>query len=782
MHQNIFKRFIPSITIIFVLCIPVILLFWQFFTKGYIPIPGKYMVSWYEPWKSDTTINGVPTIPHKPIADDVFRQIYPFKILATDMLARNTLPLWNPYNGSGQPFLATIHTALFNPFSLLLAINNKPVGWSWYVIMQMILVGGAAFLYVSLLGVSPVGSLIASITLMLSGFMVVRLEYGVYGYALFEFLILFLSIELIRKQNILGYALLSPAVALLLVSIQPQLFTYILFWTLVYLLVRLWSYKKRLFVSIILMGIGIAISAAQLLPMLELYLQANVTSSSSKFIFERFLMPIEHIITFAIPNYFGNGATYNWWGTGDSTQTMMTLGTIPIFLSCVVFFQKKKNALVLMLGLGVIGTILITIDTPITRWAYSLPLPILSTNIPTRIYIVTTFCLSILAGLGFDSFIQQRNKRLLFFFWVPLLLLLGETIRLWFVKAPCPAHATLCRVSAVRTTVLEVSIFFIFTLCALLFSRSKKLFGFIVISLLISIGVYNGWKYLPMSNPEYVMPSHPVLTFMKNQAPARAAGYGNAFFATDFATQYRYFDTNYYDPLYIRRYGELVSYVNTGNRTGELSRSDVNVIADATVSADLDFRRERFWDMTGTSVLVTKKSDILTSFNKIRWEDDKWAITDRPNVFPRAYLVTNVKKITDPDEELVAMFSRDTDLKNIAFTEEPIFGLNNGAEVNGSVKINSYKEQEIQMVVNTPSTAFLVLSDTFYPGWKVLIDGENSKIYRTNFTFRGVVVPKGNHKVVWYYEPTIFKLGILLSGSSVLIWLIFVIIYNRKIR
>jgi uncharacterized membrane protein YfhO len=42
---------------------------------------------------------------------------------------------------------------------------------------------------------------------------------------------------------------------------------------------------------------------------------------------------------------------------------------------------------------------------------------------------------------------------------------------------------------------------------------------------------------------------------------------------------------------------------------------------------------------------------------------------------------------------------------------------------------------------------FLVLTDSFYPTWKAHIDGKPTQIYLTDFSFRGVVVPSGDHHV-----------------------------------
>jgi len=759
-----------------------VMVFWDFFFRGMVPIPGNYMVSWYEPWKTDTTVNGAPTIPHKPIGDDVFRQVVPFKLLAIEEMVRGNVPLWNPYNGSGQPLLATIHSAYLNPFSYLLLVGNSMQGWSWYVIMQMVLTGFSLYLLGMLLHLSVSAIIVMVTTLLLSGFMTVRLEYGVYGYAMAALALLACGVELIRKKAVLaGSAVMVGATAFLLITVQPQIFSYILSFIIVYGSIRLWSIKQELFRFYLWIALGIGTAAPQLLPMIELYRMSNVTTDASRFIFERFLLPWSHLVTLGIPNYFGNAATYNWWGRGDFVQTMVSVGLIPTFLAAYIFFQRKRDPLVTALGWTVVITMFLTFDSAFTRWFYTLPLPIISTNIPSRMYIVTTFAMSLLSGMGYMSFEKDpRRIRSLVRFVFFLLIIVSVTALLWYMRAACPVEVPTCRLSAIRNTVLEIAVFTVFCIVSWLVRTRTVVMTLISVMLLFSVGVYNARKNIPFSEPIYAMPEHDVLSFARDLAPFRIAGLENAVFATDFATQYRYFDTNYYDPLYIRRYGELVSYVNLRDRLKGLSRSDVHVVADATVSAELVFRRERFWDMTGTSAMISKKTDDLcypknernATVCDIFWENKQWQIARRKTALPRSYLVTDVRVQPDPDALLSELFSNKTDIQKTAFVETSVPLLDTGSGMTGSVVIDSYKANSVTMSVTSPSNALLVLSDTYYPGWRASVDGAETPIYRTNYTFRGIVVPKGTHAVRFFYDPDSFRMGLWVSGMSVFIWIL----------
>ena len=56
---------------------------------------------------------------------------------------------------------------------------------------------------------------------------------------------------------------------------------------------------------------------------------------------------------------------------------------------------------------------------------------------------------------------------------------------------------------------------------------------------------------------------------------------------------------------------------------------------------------------------------------------------------------------------------------------------------------------KIEVNVENEGEGFLVLTDSFYPTWSVNIDGIDSQIIRTNYNFRGVVVPAGSSKVIF---------------------------------
>ena len=85
---------------------------------------------------------------------------------------------------------------------------------------------------------------------------------------------------------------------------------------------------------------------------------------------------------------------------------------------------------------------------------------------------------------------------------------------------------------------------------------------------------------------------------------------------------------------------------------------------------------------------------------------------------------------------------------------------------------------ELRAAIQAHRPALLVLSDNHYADWHAEVDGREAPIYRTNHTFRGVVVPAGTHTVDFSFRPERLVTGLYvhLAGMAVLalygLWLL----------
>jgi hypothetical protein len=91
----------------------------------------------------------------------------------------------------------------------------------------------------------------------------------------------------------------------------------------------------------------------------------------------------------------------------------------------------------------------------------------------------------------------------------------------------------------------------------------------------------------------------------------------------------------------------------------------------------------------------------------------------------------------------------------------------------GRAAITSESSRQIVIDAEAPADGFLLLADTFYPGWTATVDGAPTPIYRANHSVRGIQLPRGRHEVRFTYEAPGYIRGLaitLLSVSMLLVW------------
>jgi hypothetical protein len=79
------------------------------------------------------------------------------------------------------------------------------------------------------------------------------------------------------------------------------------------------------------------------------------------------------------------------------------------------------------------------------------------------------------------------------------------------------------------------------------------------------------------------------------------------------------------------------------------------------------------------------------------------------------------------------------------------------------VEFVSYAPHEVRLRVDPPQPCWLVLSDTYYPGWRATVNGVETQIYRANVSVRAVHLEPGVADVVFSYAPASLRWGLLAA-------------------
>lgn len=144
-----------------------------------------------------------------------------------------------------------------------------------------------------------------------------------------------------------------------------------------------------------------------------------------------------------------------------------------------------------------------------------------------------------------------------------------------------------------------------------------------------------------------------------------------------------------------------------------------------------------------------------------------WELFVRPESLPRAYVVSDVETGTDDAAVRTRLLEESFPIRDRAIVSEPersgwsAFGDEpRSSSDTGSVEIRDYRASGVDLRAECLVPCLLVLTDLHYPGWVATVDGQEVPIHRTNVLFRGVRLDPGRHEVSFRFEPLAFRLGL----------------------
>ena len=138
-------------------------------------------------------------------------------------------------------------------------------------------------------------------------------------------------------------------------------------------------------------------------------------------------------------------------------------------------------------------------------------------------------------------------------------------------------------------------------------------------------------------------------------------------------------------------------------------------------------------------------------------------VYENPNAFPRAWAVHELTQIKTPNEGRVIINGQLDDLRWNAFTQEKPVALQTCPGGQDQVAVKRYTGETVALEAKMACEGLVILSDTYFPGWKASVDGRPVQIHEVNMAMRGIVVPQGSHQIVMKYRPMSVYLGAFLT-------------------
>ena len=220
-----------------------------------------------------------------------------------------------------------------------------------------------------------------------------------------------------------------------------------------------------------------------------------------------------------------------------------------------------------------------------------------------------------------------------------------------------------------------------------------------------------------------------------------------------------------YDPAKMRIYQDLIDY---GADRIFLSRNIVNMLNAEYLISEYPISGQIY-------------KDIIPVFN-----DAKVTVFKNPQSSGRAWFVGKAIKTNSREQRFNYLNSNSFNVNEAALLETEIENISE--PINDTIIAKKLSIHDIEYEVQNDSTSLLVFSEVFYPlGWKAFINGEETKIFKTNHVLRSIIVPKGKHKITMKFAPEnlISNVRISYICTSIIFALLiiaFTMLYGHKVN
>ena len=742
------KRWHNVLGVFVIICV-IAVFFYKTILQGLLPIPTDTLVGMYHPWRdayAHTFQNGVPF--KNFLITDPIRQQIPWRKQVIDTFKAKKIPLWDATSFSGVPLLGNIQSGALYPLNFLFFILPFSMAWTILIISQPLLAGIFLFLFLRHKHLDVISSLVGSVCFAFSGFSIAWLTWGTIISTICWLPLMLLSFEKIHEAEHK-----TPWRVLFIISVLASFFAghlQVYFYCLIVLFAyALWSFRKMKMVKMSVMHILIPViiivfASPVWLRFISLYSDSSRVSGSAWTV-EGFFIPLRHLVQFIAPDFFGNPATLNYWGTWNYGEMVGYIGVIGLLLSLIGISMQT------VFWVGMIGiSLLFAVDSPLSRLPFTLHIPGISSLQPTRLLSVVDFGLSILAAYGMSSVIKsEKKKHILIACFVLLILFVG----LWIsAQIPKSFGIPIEQIAIVKRNLILPSILFVAITGIVCFlgiaKKSWKIIRCISASMILILLSFElvrfGWKFTPFTNASYFFPETEIVSELQQfTKPFRVLAIDDRLLPPNVLSYYNVESISGYDPIHALRYEEYIAAMERGepNIQGPFGS---RIITPKSITSPL---------LSLLNVQYILAMDSVTSKNvRLLSEEGTTKLYKFVGSVPRVYLADQVISTSSKETVMQELYKASFIPGKTAVVESRLSLASVPLETDETASISIYEGGMITIESSTKNPRLLVIGNMMDPHWDVMIDGKNTNVYRVNYLFFGVVVQEGAHHVIVQYK------------------------------
>jgi hypothetical protein len=733
-------------------------------------------------------------------------QFVPWQRMAAEMWRSGHLPLWNPLVGCGAPLAANYQTAAFYPLNALYLLLPAEVALTWTTALHLALAGWGMYAWGRAVGLGRFAALIGGLAFEGSGFLVARV--AIFPSMAFTFpwvaVWLWRGEVLVQRKRFSDALWLGLALGLGFLAGHAQtafyggalLAAYVVFRTAQTAgrEIRDWRLllgRCSLFVVSLCIGVGLA--AVQLLPTAELMLQSQRSGGVDyDFAMTSSLWPWR-LITFLAPDFFGNPGSGNYWGYGTYWEDAGYVGLLPLLLAVGVAFRvvfgkikgpgKQVFAEAGMARFWVVCAVVALVlalgqNTPIFPFLFRYAPTFDLFQAPARWLAVTTVALAALAGLAAQRWpagrLRQRRGALGIAFGGALIIAGLATPHL------VPDE----RVGTFGAATLRLGGMLVVVGLLTLAWREKSWWRVAVVAFVLIDLLLFGWPLAPTVDRSLYRGSTRVAAFLAETDAARVywpadPTHRNREYDAENRVKFDYLRFSDFGPREVDYWWGMRQALipNVGMLDGV---SSVNNFDPLLVGRYVDLLRTTIKARSLLRVMgVTHvMSDQLWPGAQAVYTTDDVTLYRLPDAPGRAWVVPAARQVP-PDQILAVLADPNFDPTTEVLLESPVHNLQSPIFNPQSLALHDGPNRvTIRAALDAPG--YLVLADTWYPGWQAMVDGEHAELLRANYAFRAVSLEAGEHTVEMVYRPISVLVGGALSLAATIVISVGLVLARRR--
>jgi tetratricopeptide (TPR) repeat protein len=708
---------------------------------------------------------------------------YPSDFIYNEYLKKGEILKWNPYIFSGYPEFESGQSATFHPVRLILHYFFDPfTAHDIGLFIHLFLCCIFTFIYLRNLGLSEFSSAFGGIVWAFSFSQMTwfEMERTVYTGAYIP-LTLYLY-DRAKNGNPVFYSILggiSLSLLLLTRHLQWALYGYLmLFFYFIFHIIEIYTKEKKLssflipFIPFFLISIfGFLLSSIQLIPTFELIKHSSLQRPGGNILASYFsistikTLPVNlfySLLTFLNPNLLGSPIdVINLYPYANFVEYQGYIGLLPLICVILSISMKKDKNVIFYLSVFLL-TFLMSLGT-FLNLPFDILIPGFSRLPHHRIIYLTSFCGAVLSSYGFELLYKKALpssllKKVLFLFWI---LWIGYTFIIFLEYRKSLPYDWI----SLKNPVIHLPILILITSHLLIYLRNKMGNNpFAVFSLfLISMDLLPlGFNFNTCADRKYAD--------LRYSYIQKIIGEEKEFFRIigvepNWTALLKKFTPEGYQSLYPDFYFKAIS------ENSPYARHQLKVLGDMLSKTMIRLLNVKYIYLNPWSDAKVEEGATLIHSKLARI----YRIND---YIPRVFFITNVQK-ADESWIISALRNNEFNPKEILYLSEEfpeVPPLNSESKT----EIKHYSPHKISIDVSSEADGFLVLSDAYYPGWKCYVDGKEEKIYKAYAFLRAVYIKKGRHRVEFIYAPFSYKIGKIITITTLIISAVILLIFYRK--